>query len=269
MIFYKTKDEIELIRSSCLLVSKTLAHVASILKPGITGKAIDIEAEKYIRDHNAVPGFKGYRDFPATLCISPNEAVVHGIPLDTEFVDGDIVSIDCGALLNEFYGDSAYTFAIGEVPHDTLNLLEVTNESLYMGINEAKKGNRLGDIGFAIQNYAETENGYGVVRELIGHGIGRNLHEKPDVMNYGRRGKGLLLKEGLVIAIEPMINKGSKEIAKARDGWTIITRDKEPSAHFEHTVAITKEGPDILSDHTFIENAIKNNANISVISRKK
>ncbi|GLR19338.1 type I methionyl aminopeptidase [Portibacter lacus] len=268
MIHYKTKEEIELIRESCLIVSKTLALVGSILKPGMTGIEIDKKAEEFIRDHKAVPGFKGYRDFPATLCISPNEGVVHGIPVDKEFVDGDIISVDCGSLLNDYYGDSAFTFAIGEVPEETLQLLEVTNTSLYKAIEVAKKGNRLGDIGYAIQSYAEKEHGYGVVRELIGHGIGRNLHEKPDVPNYGVRGRGQMLKEGLVIAIEPMINLGSKEIMQSNDGWTIISKDGKPSAHYEHTIAITKNGPDILSNHTFIADAIKNNANINDISIK-
>ncbi|WP_235296813.1 type I methionyl aminopeptidase [Portibacter marinus] len=269
MIYYKTKDEIELIRISCLLVCKTLAEIATILKPGVTGATLDKRAEEFIRDHQAVPGFKDYKGFPATLCISPNEGVVHGIPDDKEFTDGDIVSIDCGTYLNEFYGDAAYTFAIGEIPDHTMKLLQVTKDSLYKGIEAAQKGNRLGDVGYAIQNYAERENGFGVVRELIGHGIGRNLHEKPDVMNYGQRGKGIQLKEGLVIAIEPMVNQGSKEIAKSSDGWTIISRDRKPSAHYEHTIAITKNEPDILSDHSFIETSIKKNANIRDISRKK
>ncbi|MCL4107329.1 UNVERIFIED_CONTAM: hypothetical protein GTU68_067240 [Idotea baltica] len=268
MIHYKTQEEIELIRESCLIVSKTLALVGSLLKPGISGVDIDRKAEEFIRDQNAVPGFKGYRDFPATLCISPNEGVVHGIPVSKEFVDGDIVSVDCGALLNNYYGDSAFTFAIGEVSKDVLDLLEVTNTSLYKAIDVSRKGSRLGDIGYAIQSYAEGEHGYGVVRELIGHGIGKNLHEKPDVPNYGNRGKGQMLKEGLVIAIEPMINLGSKEIMQSSDGWTIISKDRKPSAHYEHTIAITKNGPDILSNHTFIADAIKNNVNINDISIK-
>jgi methionyl aminopeptidase len=268
MIFYKTKDEIELIRESCLLVSRTLALVAKELKPGITGIKIDQLAEEFILDHKAKPGFKGYRSFPATLCISPNEGVVHGIPTSREFVDGDVVSIDCGSFLNGFYGDSAFTFAIGDVSDDVMDLLHVTNTSLYRGIDKVVKGNRLGDIGHAIQEYAEVEHPYGVVRELIGHGIGRNLHEKPDVPNYGRRGKGPLLKEGLVIAIEPMVNLGTREIRQSSDGWTIVSRDGKPSAHYEHTVAVTKNGPDILSNHEFIKVAIKNNPNIKDISIK-
>jgi len=268
VIFYKTKEEIELIRASCLLVSKTLALVGSLLRPGTSGALIDEKAEEFIRDQGAIPGFKDYRGFPSTLCISINEGVVHGIPSKEEFRDGDVVSVDCGSYMNEFYGDSAFTFAIGDVPDETMKLLQVTNDSLYLGIEAARKGNRLGDIGYAIQNFAEKEHGYGVVRELIGHGIGRNLHEKPDVMNYGRRGKGGMLKEGLVIAIEPMVNQGVKEVQKSSDGWTIITKDRKPSAHYEHTIAVTKSGPDILSDHSFVENAIKNNANIRDISIK-
>lgn len=268
MIYYKTSDEIALIRESCLLVSKTLAHVASILKPGITGLAIDKAAEEFIRDHKAEPGFKGYRGFPATLCVSLNEGVVHGIPTEREFESGDIVSIDCGSYLNDFFGDSAFTFAIGDVNEETMELLHVTNTSLYKGIEAVKKGNRIGDIGYAVQQYAEKEHGYGVVRELVGHGIGRNLHEKPDVPNYGKQGKGPLMKEGLVIAIEPMVNLGVKEVVQSKDGWTIISKDGKPSAHYEHTVAVTKDGVDILSDHSFIKNAIKNNANINDISIK-
>ena len=268
MIYYKTSDEIELIRESCLLVSKTLGEVAKILKPGVTGNEIDQLAEEFIRDHNAVPGFKGYRGFPGTLCISLNEGVVHGIPTDTEFSDGDIVSIDCGSLLNDFYGDSAFTFAIGEVDDETMELVHVTNTSLDRGINAAKKGNRVGDIGHAVQSYVEGEHSYGVVRELVGHGLGRNLHEKPDVPNYGKRGRGPVLKEGLVIAIEPMVNMGVKEVMQANDGWTIISKDRKPSAHYEHTIAITKNGADILSDHSFIKEAIKNNLNIKDISIK-
>jgi len=268
VIYYKTKEEIELIRESCLLVSKTLALVGSMLRPGISGSEIDSKAEEFILDQNAKPGFKGYRDFPATLCISVNEGVVHGIPTDVPFQDGDIVSIDCGSFMNGFYGDSAFTFAIGEVDAEIMELLHVTNTSLYKAIDHVRKGNRLGDIGYAVQSYAEVEMGYGVVRELIGHGIGRNLHEKPDVPNFGQRGKGPLLKEGLVIAIEPMVNLGSKEIRQSKDGWTIISKDGKPSAHYEHTVAVTKNGPDILSNHVFIQDAIKKNANISDISIK-
>lgn len=268
MIYYKTSEEIELIRTSCLLVSKTLEHVASIIRPGITGKKIDKEAEQLIRDHHAVPGFKGYNGFPASLCISPNEGIVHGIPNDKEFVDGDVVSVDCGALLNGYYGDSAFTFPLGEITDEVEELLGATKHSLYLGIEQAIVGNRIGDIGFAIQHYIEKIKGYSIVRELVGHGLGKNLHEAPEVPNYGMRGKGQKLKEGLVIAIEPMVNMGGREIRQSEDGWTIVTKDHLPSAHFEHTIAIRDGVADILSDHSFIEEAIKNNPNIHNISIK-
>lgn len=269
MIYYKTSDEVEKIRASCLLVSKTLAHVASMIGPGVSGQKIDEEAEQLIRDHGAVPGFKGYNGFPATLCISVNEQVVHGIPGKTEFKDGDIVSVDCGVYMDEFFGDSAYTFAIGDVDEEVMELLSVTNESLYLGIEAATAGNRLGDIGFAIQNYTEKQHQYGVVRELVGHGLGKNLHEPPEVPNYGKRGRGPLLKDGLVIAIEPMINLGKKEVTQADDGWTIRTRDRKPSAHYEHTVAVRKGEADILSDHSIVEDSIKKNTEIKEISKKR
>lgn len=268
MIHYKTNEEIELIRESCLLVSKTLAHVASILKPGTTGLEIDKEAETFIRDHNAVPGFKGYNGFPGTLCISPNSGVVHGIPTNREFKDDDIVSIDCGSYMNGYFGDSAFTFAMPNVNDEVMQLLVTTNESLYIGIEEARVGKRIGDIGFAIQKYNESRN-YSVVRELVGHGIGKNLHEKPEVPNYGRRGNGPKLKEGLVIAIEPMINMGVKGVKQSSDGWTIETKDNKPSAHYEHTVAVRTDKVDILSDHSYVVDAIKNNSEIRNISLKK
>ncbi|MEM1322788.1 MAG: type I methionyl aminopeptidase [Bacteroidota bacterium] len=268
MVFYKTDEEVELIRKSCLLVCKALAHVATLIRPGVTGEMIDKEAEMLIRDHQASPGFKGYRGFPATLCISINEAVVHGIPSDKEFQDGDIVSVDCGSYLNGFFGDSAYTFALGDVPESTMELLRVTNTSLYKAIEMATKGNRLGDIGFAVQSYCEREHRYGVVRELVGHGIGRELHEAPEVPNYGKRGGGAKLKEGLVIAIEPMVNLGKKEIRQSKDGWTIITKDRKPSAHYEHTIAVGKEKADILSDHRMIEEAIMKNDNVKEVHLK-
>ena len=262
MVFYKTDEEIELIRESCLLVCKALTHVASIIKPGVSGEKIDKEAEELIRDHGAVPGFKGYRGFPATLCISINEGIVHGIPSKKEFQDGDVVSVDCGSLMNGFYGDSAYTFALGNVKDDVMELLRVTNTSLYKAIEAAIPGNRIGDIGFAVQQYCEKEHKYGVVRELVGHGIGRELHESPEVPNYGKRGGGPKIKEGLVIAIEPMVNLGRKEVRQSSDGWTIISKDRKPSAHFEHTIAIKPEGADILSNHTEIEKAILNNPEV-------
>ena len=269
MIYYKTSEEIELIRESCLLVCKTLAQVASHLKPGITGSMIDQMAESFIRDHGAVPGFKGYGGFPATLCISKNEEVVHGIPSVKEFVDGDIVSLDCGVFMNNFFGDAAYTFAIGEVDEETMHLLVTTKNSLSLAIEVLKPGRRIGDLSHTIQHYCEKENNYSVVRELVGHGIGRNLHEAPEVPNYGSRGRGIKFQEGLVLAIEPMINMGKKDVRQASDGWTIYTKDKKPSAHYEHTVAVTQDEPDILSDHSIIEKAIKNNGNLKEISLKK
>ena len=268
MIFYKTDEEIELIRESCLLVCKALTHVASIIKPGVTGEQIDREAEALIRDHHAVPGFKGYRGFPATLCISVNEGIVHGIPTKTEFKDGDVVSVDCGTYMNEFFGDAAYTFALGNVEEATMELLRVTNTSLYKAIENAVAGKRIGDIGYAVQHYCEKEHNYGVVRELVGHGIGKSLHESPEVPNYGKQGKGPKLKEGLVIAIEPMVNMGVKEVRQAKDGWTIITKDKKPSAHYEHTIAVRKGKADILSDHKMIEEAIKKNSAVREVEIK-
>lgn len=259
MIFYKTEEEIELVRASNLLVSKALAHVAGLIRPGVTGEFLDKEAETLIRDHHATPGFKGYRGFPGTLCISPNEAVVHGIPSKKEFRDGDVVSIDCGVLKNGFFGDSAYTFALGDVPEEVMNLLRVTNTSLYLGIEQAIAGNRIGDIGFAIQDFVERRNHYGVVRELVGHGVGKNLHEEPEVPNYGKRGRGVKLQEGMVIAIEPMVNMGRKEVIHADDGWTVIAKDRKVAAHYEHSVAVKKDKADILSDHSGIEAAVKAN----------
>lgn len=265
MIFYKTDEEIELIRQSCLLVCKTLAQVGSMLQPGIKGAKLDKMAEEFIRDHQAKPAFKGYRGFPATLCYSLNDMVVHGIPADQELKDGDIVSVDCGVEWNGYFGDAAYTFAIGDVAEKTMQLLRVTHEALYKGIEQAVAGRRLGDIGFAIQNYVERLHGYGVVRELVGHGVGRELHESPEVPNYGQRGSGVKLKEGLVIAIEPMVNLGKKEVRTARDGWTVFAKDGKPSAHYEHTVAVGKTHADILSDHSFIEEAVRNNPNLKEI----
>jgi len=265
MIYYKTQEEIELIRQSCLLVCKTLAHVGTMLKPGVTGLQIDSAAEEFIRDHNAVPGFKGYNDFPGTLCISKNDVVVHGIPKDEAFKNGDIASIDCGVYLEDFFGDAAYTFVIGEVSDEIMKLLVTTNECLYKGIDKAVVGNRIGDISHAVQEHAESEFGYGVVRELVGHGIGKNLHEAPEVPNFGTRGKGIKIQSGLVIAIEPMINMGTRRVITAKDGWTIHTRDRKNSAHYEHTIAVTESGPDILSNHSDILDSIKNNENLSTI----
>jgi methionyl aminopeptidase len=266
MIFYKTEEEIELIRESCLLVCKALAHVGSIIRPGISGAEIDRAAEELIRDNGAVPSFKGYGGFPATLCVSVNENVVHGIPTGQQvFEEGDIVSVDCGAYINGFHGDSAYTFPLGEVDEKVMQLCRVTNASLYKAIEAAVVGARIGDIGYTVQQYVEKEHKYGIVRELVGHGLGRELHEAPEVPNYGKRGQGPTLKEGLVIAIEPMVNLGRKNVRTAKDGWTVYAKDHKPSAHYEHTIAIKKEGPDILSNHEWVEEAIKKNDNVQFV----
>tara|TARA_B100000683_G_scaffold150140_1_gene145450 strand:+ start:1244 stop:2029 length:786 start_codon:yes stop_codon:yes gene_type:complete len=257
MIFYKTGEEIERIRKSSLLVGKTLAEVAKKIKPGVSTLELDKLAEEFIRDHGAEPGFLGYGGFPNSLCTSVNEAVVHGIPNDKPLENGDIVSIDCGVLLDEFYGDSAYTFEVGEVTAEVKKLLDVTKACLDLAVQQTVSGNRIGDIGFAVQHHAE-KNGYGVVRELVGHGLGRGLHEKPEVPNYGRKGKGHKLKPGIVLAIEPMINLGRKEVTQLPDGWTIVTKDKLPSAHFEHDVAIMTNGKtEVLSSFEEIEKVIK------------
>jgi methionyl aminopeptidase len=253
----KTQEEIELIRESSLLVGKTLAEVAKIIGPGVKTIELDKLAEQFIRDHGAKPGFKGYGGFPFTLCISVNENVVHGFPSKRELVDGDIVSVDCGVLMNGFYGDSAYTFPIGEVAEETRMLMARTKESLYLGIEQAVEGNRVGDIGHAIQNYVEGF-GYSVVRDLVGHGLGANLHEKPEVPNYGRRGTGPKMQEGLVLAIEPMINLGGRKVVQEEDGWTFRTADRKPSAHYEHDVVVRKGKAEILSTFDFIEEVLNN-----------
>lgn len=251
MVKIKTPEEIELMRASALVVSKTLGMLAGELKPGVTTNHLDKLAEEFIREQGAVPGFLGLYDCPSTLLTSVNEAVVHGLPTDKPLEEGDIVSIDCGALMNGFYGDHAYTFEIGEVDPETKKLLEVTRESLYIGIREFKNGNRVGDVGFAIQNYCES-HGYGVVRELVGHGIGKKMHEDPEMPNYGKRGRGKKFVEGMVVAIEPMINMGTQRIKQLKDGWTIVTADGKPSAHFEHDVAMINGKPEILSTFKYI-----------------
>lgn len=256
MIYLKSEEEIELIRNSSLLVGKTLAEVAKYLKPGIQTMVLDKIAEEYIRDNHGIPGFKNYNGYPATLCVSVNDQIVHGIPGKKEIKDGDIVSIDCGAILNKFNGDSAYTFAVGDVKPEIMELLKRTKESLNKGIEMAVAGNRIGDIGYAVQRYVEGF-GYSVVRELVGHGLGRHLHEEPQVPNYGRRGSGHKLTEGMVICIEPMINLGKKEIIQEADGWTIRTKDGQPSAHYEHVVSVLRNQSEVLSTFEFIEN-IKN-----------
>ena len=255
MIYYKTEEEIELVRKSSLLVAKTHAEIAGLIKPGITTLALDKIAEEFIRDNGGLPAFKGYGGFPNTLCMSPNEQVVHGIPNDRFLENSEILSVDCGVVMNGYYGDSAFTYEVGEVDVETKQLLKVTKESLYKGIEQAVAGNRIGDIGYAVQQHAESF-GYGVVRELVGHGVGKNLHESPEVPNHGRRGKGVMLKEGLVIAIEPMINMGTKCILQHNDGWTITTIDNKPSAHFEHTIVVRKGKAEILSSFKEIEKKI-------------
>lgn len=255
MIIPKTSEEIELMRQSALVVSKTLGMLAKELKPGVTTKQLDTLAEDFIRAQGAIPGFLGLYDCPSTLLCSVNEAVVHGLPTDKPLEEGDIVSIDCGALMNEFYGDHAYTFEIGEVAPETKKLLQITKESLYLGIREFKLGNRVGDIGFAIQKYCEAQD-YGVVRELVGHGLGRKMHEDPEIPNYGKRGRGKKFIEGQVIAIEPMINMGTHRVKQLKDGWTIVTLDRKPSAHFEHDVALVNGKPEILSTFGYIYEAL-------------
>ncbi|MCW9036994.1 type I methionyl aminopeptidase [Altibacter sp.] len=255
MIIPKTSEEIELMREAALVVSKTLGVLAKELKPGVTTLYLDSLAETCIRDHGAVPGFLGLYDFPNTLCMSPNAQVVHGIPNDTPLQEGDIISIDCGAIKNGFYGDHAYTFEVGEVTPEVKKLLRVTKESLYVGIREFKAGNRTGDVGYAIQQYCEA-HGYGVVRELVGHGLGRKMHEDPEMPNYGRRGRGKKFIEGMTVAIEPMINLGTKRIEQLQDGWTILTQDRKPSAHFEHNVALVEGKPELLSTFAYIYEAL-------------
>jgi len=262
MIHYKTKAEVEIMRISNLLVSKTLAEVAKIIRPGISTLELDRIAEEFILDNGATPSFKGYQDFPYACCISVNDAVVHGFPTKELLKDGDVVSVDVGVFKNGFHGDSAYTFALGEIPQEIQQLLQVTKASLYKGIEKAVHGNRVGDIAYAIQFATEREHGYGVVRELVGHGIGRHLHEEPQVPNYGKRGTGAKLKEGMVIAIEPMINLGTKNVYHDKDGWTIRTEDGKPAAHYEHTVCVQRGKADILSSFTEIEAAEKANINL-------
>lgn len=262
MIYYKTTAEVELMRESALLVSKTLATVARALKPGITTLEIDALAEKFIAENNAKPSFKNYKGFPFTCCISVNDAVVHGFPNDVALKEGDIVSVDVGVYKNGFHGDSAYTFAIGAINEDVQRLMRVTKQSLYLGIEKAVAGNRVGDISFAIQEFAERKHKYGVVRELVGHGLGKSLHEDPQVPNYGKRGSGAKLHDGLVIAIEPMINMGVKEVWYEEDGWTVKTKDGKPAAHYEHTVCIRKGKADILSSFEEIELEEKNNPHL-------
>lgn len=255
MVKLKTKEEIALMRESAQLVSKTLGMLATEIKPGISPLKLDALAEEFIRDHNAIPGFKGLYGFPNTLCTSINQEVVHGIPNDQPLENGDIISVDCGALKNGFYGDQAYTFMVGEVEEEIRQLIQVTKECLIKGIEQAKAGNRIGDIGFAVQQHAEI-HGYGVVRELVGHGIGKKMHESPEVPNFGKRGKGPKLRNGMTLAIEPMINLGTKNVKQMNDGWTIVTADARPSAHFEHDIAVVNGEPEILTTFEYIEKVL-------------
>lgn len=256
MIYLKSEEEIELLRISNQIVARTLAEVAKNIAPGVTTAKLDQIAEEFIRDHGAVPGFKGYHGFPGSLCTSINDQVVHGVPRKDVFLqDGDIISVDCGAYINGFHGDSAFTFPVGNVKPEVMDLLITTKESLYKGIEQAVEGKRMGDLGHAIQHHCEAK-GYSVVREMIGHGVGRNLHEEPEVPNYGKRGNGIMLKAGMTIAIEPMINMGKRQLVFEKDGWTTHTIDRMPSAHFEHSIVIRKGEADILSTFEYIEQVI-------------
>jgi methionyl aminopeptidase len=260
MIFLKSDEEIEFLRISNQIVAKTLAELAKIIAPGVSTMQLNNVADEFIRDNGAVPNFLNYGGFPYSICASVNEQIVHGFPSDKVFLeDGDIISVDCGALINGFHGDSAYTFCVGDVKPEIVNLLRTTKESLYKGIEQAEEGRRLGDVGHAIQSYCE-ERGYSVVREMIGHGVGRKLHEAPEVPNYGRKGNGIMLKSGMTIAIEPMINMGSRHLVFEKDGWTTRTLDRKPSAHFEHSVAIRRGKADILSSFEYIEQVLGNKA---------
>lgn len=268
MVNFKTEAEIDILRENALMACDTLAYLASLLKPGITGNFIDKKAEEFIRDQGAVPGFLGYRGFEGSLCISVNEYIVHGIPSDEEIKEGDVVSLDCGILKNGYYGDVGFSFAMAPMDKEVEKLLTVTRECLDLGVAQAIAGGRTGDIGFAIQQYAEKEFGYGIVRELVGHGLGKDLHEKPDVPNYGRRGSGIRLKAGMVIAIEPMINLGTRRIRQKADGWGIVTKDGAPSAHYEHDLVVREIKPEVLSDHDRIDVAIKANDLLHFIPTK-
>ena len=267
-VVLKNAEEIELMRESALIVSKTLGMLASEIKPGVSTLELDAKAETCIRDHGAIPGFLGLYNFPNTLCMSPNAQVVHGIPNKDPLQEGDIISIDCGSLKNGFYGDHAYTFGVGEIDPENEKLLQVTKESLYKGIAEFKEGNRIGDLAYAIQQHAENE-GYGVVRELVGHGLGTKMHEGPEVPNYGKRGRGKKFQEGMVLAIEPMINRGTHRIKHLKDGWTILTADGLPSAHFEHDVALIDGKPELLSTFQYIYEALGISSDEEIPFRKE
>ncbi len=268
MIFLKNKEEIEEMRKSALLVSATLTELAKILKPGITTLSLDKMAAEFLADHKATPSFLNFHGYPFNTCMSVNDVVVHGFPNKIELKEGDIISIDIGAYLNGWHGDHAYTFAIGDPGEATMQLIEATKASLYKGIEKAVAGNRVGDIAFAIQDATERKYGYGVVRELVGHGLGRSMHEDPQVPNYGKRGSGTKLKAGMVLAIEPMINMGKKEVYTEEDGWTIRTKDGKPSVHFEHDVCVGTDKADILSNYAPIEEAEANNPNLFTVRKK-
>ena len=255
MLYLKTDEEVGLLKESNMLVSRTLAEIASLIRPGITTLYLDSIAESFIRDNGAFPAFKGYGGFPNTLCTSVNDVVVHGIPSDYILKEGDIISVDCGVVLNGWYGDSAYTFPVGEIKEEARRLLDFTKAALEEGVKEAVAGNRVGDISFAVQTKAES-GGYSVVRDLVGHGLGRKLHEKPEVANWGKQGTGPKMEKGLVICIEPMINSGEKETLQMRDGWTIKTADGKPSAHFEYAIAVDKGRADVLTTFEFIEKVL-------------
>lgn len=259
MIHYKTIPEIDVMRESALLVGEVIAEIAKLLRPGVTTARLDRTADEYIRDNNATPSFKNFKGYPYASCISVNDAVVHGFPGKAELKEGDVVSVDIGVYKNGFHGDSAYTFALGDPGLEILQLMKVTKESLYKGIEKAVAGNRIGDIGFAVQEYCEKQFRYGVVRELVGHGLGRNLHEDPQIPNFGKRGSGPKLQEGMVIAIEPMVNLGVKDVWYDKDGWTVRTKDGKVSAHYEHTICIRKGNADILSSFDDVEEAEKSN----------
>ncbi|MTI41490.1 type I methionyl aminopeptidase [Fulvivirga lutimaris] len=256
MIHYKSREQVELIKESAQILGKAHGEVAKHVKPGVKTQELDRIAEEFIRDNGGVPSFKNFNGFPASLCISLNENVVHGFPSEYELKEGDIISVDCGVLFKNYHSDSAYTYPVGKVDDEVMSLLKVTKESLYKGIEKAVYGNRIGDLANAIQSHVE-QYGYTIVRELVGHGIGTDLHEAPEVPNYGKSGKGPKLNDGLVIAIEPMVNLGTRNVVQEADGWTIRTADRRPSAHFEHTVAIFKEGTEVLTTHKYIEENFK------------
>ena len=261
MMVIKSVEEVEVLRKSSLLVSKTLAEIAKHIKPGVSGLELDKIAEDFLKDHGASPSFKGYNGFPNALCISVNDEVVHGIPNDKAFQEGDVVSVDCGAYMNGFHGDQAFSFALAGATQEVVKLLRVTRRSLELGVEKATSSGRVGDIGYAVQNFCERQHGYGVVRELVGHGLGSSIHEEPEIPNFGRKGYGRRLLNGLVIAIEPMINLGSRRVRLAEDGWTIKTADGKPSAHFEHDVAVGPQA-DVLTTFELVDEAIAKNENV-------